>query len=334
MQTDNSFISRLKNHNEFYLLIVVILVALFMGIFNPDFLSLANLLDILVSYSFMGILAAGLLLVLISGGIDISFTATVTVAQYIMATVIIEQGGNLFIALIISCLVGIGLGLINALLISRFKVPAIIITVATLNAFHGLLIFITGGKWIYNFPLWFGKIKIFEFSIGQDNYALTNPMLALILVIFLTWFILNKTTIGRKIYAMGGNQEAARRAGFNLFKLHLFVYGYMGFVAGIAAVIQGQLMQTIAPNSIVGRELEVLAAVVLGGASLFGGRGSVLGTVLGVTLMAIVQNGLIMLGVPSYWHDVFIGLIIIISVSITAYQRKLRQANEKRSAGI
>ena len=130
---------------------------------------------------------------------------------------------------------------------------------------------------------------------------------------------------------MGGNMDAAKRMGFNLLKLHVFVYCYMGFLAGIAGLVQAQLVQTVAPNSIVGRELEVVAAVVLGGASLAGGAGTLLGTILGVTLIAIMQNGLTLLGVSSYWHKVVIGMIILISVSITAYNRKL---GERRHAEI
>ena len=334
MQTNNGLLTKIKDRNESYLFLVIVVLSLMIGFVNPEFLTLSNFVDMLGSYSFIGILAVGLLVVLISGGIDISFTATVTVAQYIMASTVIEYGGNLFTTLLLSCIVGVSLGLINALLIDKFKVPAIIITVATLNTFHGLLIFITGGKWIYNFPMWFGNIKVFSFSLGEDTFSITNPIIALILITIFTWFILNRTTIGRKIYAMGGNSEAAGRAGFSIFRLHLFVYGYMGFVSGIAAVTQGQMMLTIAPNSIVGRELEVLAAVVIGGASLFGGQGTVLGTILGVSLMAIVQNGLILIGVPSYWHDIFIGLIIIISVSVTAYQRTYQREKEKRGADI
>lgn len=125
--------------------------------------------------------------------------------------------------------------------------------------------------------------------------------------------------------------DAAKRMGFNLLKLHFFVYCYMGFLAGIAGLVQAQLVQTVAPNSIVGRELEVVAAVVLGGASLAGGAGTLLGTILGVTLIAIMQNGLTLLGVSSYWHKVVIGMIILISVSITAYNRKLE---ERRHAEI
>lgn len=334
MQNTNSLFKKILKRNEFYLFLVIAVLSLFLTIINSDFFTLENFLDLLVSYSFLGILAAGLLVVLISGGIDISFTAVATVAQYVMASYVIANGGNFFLAILISCLIGIALGAINALLIYSFKVPAIIITVATLNIFQGILIFVTKGRWMYNFPRWFSRIKLFEFNINENIYAFNIPILALLMVLFLTWLILNHSKIGRKIYAMGGNREAARRAGFNIFRLHLFVYCYMGFLAGIASMIQAQIMQTVAPNSIVGRELEVLAAVVLGGASLAGGQGSLLGTVLGVSLMAIMQNGLILLGVSSYWHNIFIGLVIIVSVSITAYQRTTARASEGRSVEI
>jgi simple sugar transport system permease protein len=143
-------------------------------------------------------------------------------------------------------------------------------------------------------------------------------MLMLVAVFVLTWLLLNRTTTGRQIYAMGGNPDAAQRLGFSLFRLNLIVYGYMGFTAGIASLVQAQLAQSVAPTVLVGKELDVLAAVVLGGASLLGGVGTVFGTVLGLTLLAVMQNGLILLGVSSYWSQFFVGLVILVSVSATA----------------
>jgi simple sugar transport system permease protein len=153
----------------------------------------------------------------------------------------------------------------------------------------------------------------------------------LLAVIALAAVLMNRTSVGRQIYAMGSNMDAAGRMGFHLLRLHFFVYCFMGMLAGIAGLVQAQLVQTVAPNSIVGRELEVVAAVILGGASLAGGAGTVFGTVLGVTLIAVMQNGLALLGVSSYWHKVVIGLIILASVSITAYNQKLE---ERRYAKI
>ncbi|NBR12813.1 MAG: ABC transporter permease, partial [Alphaproteobacteria bacterium] len=142
------------------------------------------------------------------------------------------------------------------------------------------------------------------------------------------WLLLNRTNIGRQIYALGGNREAAQRLGFNVFRLNILVYCYMGLTAGVASLIQAQLAQSVAPTVLVGKELDVLAAVVLGGASLMGGVGTVLGTVLGLALLAIMQNGLILIGVSSYWSQFFVGFVILLSVSATALSaRRKRKGN-------
>ena len=310
---------------EFYLILVIAAVAVFLSIKTADFFSLENLFDLLISYSFMGIMAAGFLVVLISGGIDISFTATATVAQYAVASFIISHGGNWLVAFAMAAVIGLMLGAINAFLVHYLKVSAIIITISTLNIFYGILIFTTRGKWLYNFPDWFyDGISLYHFTTADDTtYSISIPIFMLLGAFLVTWFLLNRTIIGRKIYALGGNLEAAKRMGFNILGLHIFVYCYLGLLAGIAAIVQAHIVQTVAPNAIVGRELEVVAAVVLGGASLAGGGGTVLGTVLGVTLVAVMQNGLTLLGVSSYWHKVVIGVVILISVSMTAYNRKL-----------
>jgi len=324
---------RFLKSTEFYLFLVIAGIMVFLTVLTEDFFSVENLFDVLMSYSFLGVMAVGLLVVLISGGIDISFTATATVAQYVMATTLIRHGGGWWLTFLIPIAIGITLGAMNALLIYSLRVHSIIITIATLNIFYGVLIFLTGGKWIYNFPDWFAQgLSLFDFAAASGKiYSFSLSIIVLVAAIAITGFILNKTSVGRQIYAMGGNTEAAKRVGFNLLGLHFFVYCYMGFLAGTAGLVQAQLVQTVAPNSMVGRELEVVAAVVLGGASLAGGAGTLLGTVLGVALIAIMSNGLTLMGVSSYWHQVVIGLIILGSVSITAFNRK---REEKRHAGI
>lgn len=313
-----------RRRHEFYLFLVVILLIVLFTINSNDFLTLSNLLDLLNSYSFLAIMSAGMLLVLISGGIDLSFTAMVTIAEYAIAYIIIDRGANLFTALLIAILIGTLLGSFNALIIYFFKAPALIVTIATLNIFYGFIILITKGRWIYNFPEWFKKIRyIIQFgSIEGNQYGITLPLLLLFLVLVLTYFILNFTMLGRKIFAVGGNQEAARRMGFNLFLITLFVYSFMGFLAGIGAITHVLIVQTVQANAVVGRELEVIAAVVLGGASLTGGKGTILGTILGVTLIAIIWNGMVLMGISSYWHQVIIGMIILISVISTAKSSK------------
>ena len=149
----------------------------------------------------------------------------------------------------------------------------------------------------------------------------SNLQILLLVIAFgLVWLLLARTSIGRQIYALGGNPDAAQRAGFNVFRLNLLVYGLMGVMAGIASLAQAQLDQSVMPTALVGKELSVLAAVVLGGASLLGGVGSVPGAILGVALLAVMENGLIILGVPSYWLDFVVGLVILIAVSSTTLE--------------
>lgn len=314
----------LIQRHEFYLAMLIGLIVVGLGISSDEFLTLGNIFDMSVSSAILGIMACGLFVVLIAGGIDISFPATAAIAQYVMATYVLSVGGNFFIAFLLAAVVGMLLGLINAVLVYKLKVPAIIITISTLNAFFGLLIYFSDGEWLYGFPDWFmNGIELFSFT-GSDgyDYGLSLPILALIVTIALTSFLMGKTRLGRQIYAVGGNADAASRIGINLFGINLFVYGYMGALAGIASVVQTQITQSVAPNSLMGFELMVLAAVVLGGTSMTGGKGTLLGVILGVALLAIIKNGLTLLGVPSYWHTVVTGLIIVGSISMTALNEK------------
>lgn len=320
---------KLLARHETYVLLVIIIFSAIITSQNPNFLTLENLFDLLKSYSFLGILAIGVLFVLISGGIDISFTATATVAMYVMAVVISQYGGNMVMAFLIVSAIGIVLGLINATIIYYFRIPSIITTIATLNVYYGILTVLSGGKWIYALPPWFrdfADIKVFTLTNAEGiEYGLSIITVIWLVIVVLAWVVLRYTLLGRGLYAMGGSPASAERAGFNIFRLQMFVYSFMGLLAGIAGVILALLVQTVAPNSIVGKELDVIAAVVLGGASLFGGVGTLFGTMLGVALIAIMSNGLTMMRVPSFWYNVFIGLIIIISVSASAYQHKKKQ---------
>lgn len=319
---------------EFLLGGMILFLGAFLSVKTDGFLSWSNLFDLLNSYAFVGIMAAGLLTVLISGGIDISFTATATVAQYAVATILVRYGTSLStpagwaVIFAAAACTGILLGAVNGLLVHTLRVSAIIVTIATLNIFYGVLIFLTRGKWLYDFPGWFSEgLTLWSFTpggAGGETYGISLAISVLAAVLAATAFLLNRMTLGRKIYALGGNPEAAKRMGFNLLGLRLFVFGYMGFLAAVGAVVQAQVMQTVAPNSIVGRELEVLAAVVLGGANLSGGAGTLLGTMLGVALIAILQNGLTLLGVSSYWHQIVIGGVILLSVSVTAWNSRTK----------
>src|SRR6195256_4376081 len=269
---------RFRRSHEFWLLIVILALCAALGAANGQFLTMQNLFDLLTSYAFVGILALGLLVVLIAGGIDISFTATASVAQYVALAVANAYGAANW-ASIFAIAIGVGgaLGAINAIFIQKLRIPSIIVSIATLNVFYGLLIFFTGGKYIYSLPDWFATgIFWFEFEWGKDtSYGVNLQILALAVCFVVTWLLLNRTNIGRQIYAMGGNADAARRLGFHIFGLNMLVYCYMGVMAGIASLVQAQLAQSVAPTVLVGKELDVVAAVVLGGASLMGGVGTV-----------------------------------------------------------
>ena len=198
--------------------------------------------------------------------------------------------------------------------------------------FFGLLMFFTHGNEIFALPDWFvnGANWVVYTDAQQNPYVFNLQMIGLIGAFVVTAILLTRTNIGRQIYALGSNVEAAKRVGIRVFQLNLLVYGYMGFVAGMASLIQAQYAQSVSPNALVGRELDVLAAVVLGGASLTGGVGTVFGTILGVMLLAFLQNGLLLLGVQSYWSQCFTGAVILIAVSALAIERQRHRASARR----
>ncbi len=328
--TDNAVkrMQALMRHNEAVLFLILILLVLVIGRVNPRFIQAENLFDILRSASFIGILSIGFLFVLISGGIDISFTATATVAQYIMAIILLRyMNMPIIFVILIPLLVGIVLGSVNALLIHLLKAPSIIITIATLNAYYGSIQFISGGRWIYDFPQWFSvfpRILILQFeTVDSIRYGLSIFTLIWIAIAICAHMILRYSTLGRKLFAVGGNIEAAKRAGINIGLIRLFAYSFLGGIAGLGALMHALITQTVAPNAILGQEFDVVTATILGGASIIGGKGSIPGTVLGCLLVAVVKNGLTLMKVPSFWHQVFIGGILLISVIATATQNRL-----------
>jgi len=321
-------LARMSRSHEFWLLAVILVLTLALSLATDSFLTFQNLFDLLTSNAFVGILASGLLVVLIAGGIDISFTATASVAQYIALSIGIRFGLGWFALFALAAAVGVLCGVINAVFITKLRISSIIVSIATLNIFYGLLIFTTGGKYITSLPKFFRDgISWFEYVDANGvPYGLNLQILVLVIAFAATWLLLNRTNIGRQIYAMGGNKDAAQRLGFHVFRLNVLVYGYLGFVAGVASLVQAQLAQSVTPTVLVGKELEVLAAVVLGGASLTGGVGTVFGAILGVALLAILQNGLVLIGVSSYWNQWFVGLTILCAVSITAWSDRRRRA--------
>ena len=303
---------------------IVVFLAIFFSAWSSSFLSARNLMSLLENYSVTAIMAAGLLVVLISGGIDISFSAIAAVAQYVVMTIVVSYGGNWVLAFTLFALSGALLGVLNAALIYYLRALPVIVTISTMTFYFAMLMFVTDGRSLYDLPDWF--------TADLSLFGLPFPVVVAAAVLLVTALLLNRLSVGRQIYGLGGNLEAAKRVGCNLLGLQCFVYGYSGLTAGLAGLVQVHRVEEVVPNALIGRELDVLAAVVLGGASLQGGIGSVSGTVLGIALLAIVQNGLTLLGVSSYSFGFVTGLIILLSVSATAFAAKRQQNRKVRHA--
>ena len=205
----------------------------------------------------------------------------------------------------------------NALLIYYLQALSVIVTISTMTFYFAILMFVTDGKSIYDLPDWF--------TASISPFGIPFPVIVAAIVLIATAFLLNRLSIGRQIYGLGGNLEGAKRMGCNILGLQCFVYGYSGLTAGIAGLVQAHRVEEVVPNALIGRELDVLAAVVLGGASLQGGIGTVSGAILGIVLLAIVQNGLTLLGVSSTLS----GLSLDSSFSSVSAPRLCRQAPAK-----
>ena len=322
---------KLFSHNETYLLIVVILFSAVITIINPVFLTVENLFDLLRSSSGTALVALGVFVVLLSGGIDLSFATIAIIGQYICVNVLIKSGiDSLALAFLVSCLLGIGLGAINAFLISFFKLPTMITTLGTSSLYHGLMLEFVGTKAVNVGQLpecfkAFGRMNVFTIvKADGTEYGLSIFFLILVVMIVITWAILRFTMVGRGIYAIGGNIEAARRVGYNVRRIQFFVYCYAGFLASIMGVMHLALIRYSNPNYLVGTELSVIAAVVLGGTRISGGAGTITGTLIGCALITILEKNLILLGLSSYWQQFFIGVVIILGVTFTYSQNKIR----------
>ena len=212
------------------------------------------------------------------------------------------------------------LGAINATIIYRFKIVSIVVTIATFNVFFGGLMFVTGGVSIYDLPdWWINACRSDPIPDGKRQCAdLALPVAVMVVMVVATWFLLRRTTTGRQLYAMGDNPKAARRVGVNIGAMHYIAFGWLGMMAGIAGLMQAHYVQEVVPNALYGRELDVLAAVVLGGARLGGGRGTILGCILGILLTAITANGLNLLGISPYAFKMIIGAIILVAITLSS----------------
>ena len=307
---------------EAWLALVVVVVCFLLAVTTDSFWTLPNILDLLNTSAINLIFAVGLLVVLVAGGIDISFAVAASVVQYLTAMAVMQIGGsNWPIGLLVAGMIGFSLGAFNAALIYHFRIISIVVTIATFNVFFGFLMFFTRGVSIYDLPdWWLDRVIVFEHQTANGDFAdIRLPVIVMVACVLATALLLNRTTWGRQLYALGDNPDAARRIGINVAAMHYLAYGWLGICAGIAGLMQAHYVQEVVPNAMYGRELDVLAAVVLGGARLGGGRGTIIGAILGVALIAITENGLNLLGISPYAFKMVIGLVILIAITTTNF---------------
>ncbi len=321
------------SRHEWFLVAILVMLCIGITSVNPSFLSIENLTDLLKSVTVLGIFSLGLFMVIVSGGFDISFTAIAQVTQYaVVAMLTYSFDGNIWVAMGMAIAFGLALGCVNGAIIHFFRIPPIMVTIATQSLYFGVMYVVTKGDLIHDIPLYFRDLsyaRAIEFHKTDGTvYGLALvTVLWIALGIALAWF-LKYTRLGRSIFAVGGNRTSAERIGFNLCLTTLFVYGAMGAIAGFASIVDVSIAGSVIPNSIVGKELQIIAAVILGGTAITGGKGSIQGTFLGVLLFAVLSNSLTLLKIPSFYYKVFTGLIILVSVAGSAMQIK-RQENKK-----
>lgn len=314
-----------------FLIGIIVVYSIIVAMRNPAFLSLTTLFNLIRSSAGTTILAMGVLVVMISGGIDVSFPAIAIFGGYTSLRICMAfQIDSLFVAFAISIAIGVVLGIGNAILINILKLEPFIITLSTASVYFGLMTIMVGTKNVgaSDLPPQFRALSSAKVFTTTNQYGgtigLSVFIIPVILCVIATWFILHKTLIGKGIFAMGCNNEAARRAGFNVNLLRVFIFAYAGFLAGVMGIIYIAGTNSVNPVSLVGTEMSVIACVVIGGASPSGGYGKIFGTLLGVILYYLFNQTLIYLGLSSSWQDFFMGIVLLFSIMTTSYQRRVR----------
>lgn len=309
--------------SQMIILYIIIALGICIGLVNNTFFDFATVITLSRAALITLIFAICEMMIIISGGIDVSFPAIACAALFIPIEVMTELGiDSLAFAFCFAILIGVAFGTINAVLISLVKIPPLIATLGMSSIINGGLLAIFGATENSRLPNSVDAVfrqYLFTYTSPQGlNYSLTILFIVPVLLAIIVALMLRYTKLGRGIYAIGGNQKAAAIAGFNVKGIQFFVYIFVGGIVGIAAMISCILNRTASPSNLMGSEMMVIAAVVAGGTRITGGHGTIIGTVLGVYLIALIQNNLIMLGVPTHWQSFIVGILIIAGTSITS----------------
>jgi inositol transport system permease protein len=277
---------------------------------SSSFLDTANMLNILKQSSINTFIAVGIMFVIVAGGIDLSVGSNVAVTSIVLALMLSKQVDTP-VAVVIALAVATTIGITNGVAIAHTQVPPFVVTLSMLTICRGLALIITEGTPIYvrsEFMTWMGRGAVM---------GIPTSIVILAFFLVLSWGILNRTKIGRYIYAIGGNIEAARLSGIRVSTYITFTYAYLGFLTGVAAVIMTGRLTSGTPTIGVGYELDAIAAAVLGGTAFTGGIGTVFGTVLGAIFIGVMNNGMTILNISPYFQQVLRGLVIFVSVLIS-----------------
>jgi ribose transport system permease protein len=284
------------------------------------FMTSGNWLNITRQASFNAILGMGMTFVILTGGVDLSVGSIVALSTVSGGLLMYNHGWSMWPAVLIIVLVGTLCGLANGLIVTLGKIPPFIVTLGTMQIFRGIALQLTNGKPMYEIT----KIQP-DFAIwGTRNYGgIPSPVIMTASVFIVFFLILRYTRLGLYTYAIGGNEQATRFSGVSITRYKLAVYSIMGLAAGIAAVMWSSRLNSAVPNVAVGAELDAIATVVIGGTSLFGGEGTIVGTLIGALLIAVIHNGLNLMHVSAFYQQIVIGSVIILAVLIDRLRRRV-----------
>ncbi|ATP29373.1 ribose ABC transporter permease [Chromobacterium violaceum] len=297
--------------------IALVLVAVGLSVMSPDFLTVNNLLNVMRQVSINALIAFGMTLVILLGGIDLSVGSILALSSVLTAT-LLRAGVDPMLATLLGILAGAAMGLFNGLVVSKGKVAPFIATLASMTILRGLALVFSNGSPITGFDS-----ELFSILGGGYVAGLVPVPVVWMLILFAGfWFLLKKTVFGRHLYATGGNEEAARLSGVKVDSVKLWVYTTSGAMAAMAGVVLTSRLNSAQPTAGTGYELDAIAAVVLGGTSLSGGRGWIFGTLIGALLIGVLNNGLNLLGVSSFYQQVIKGAVILLAVLLDRSNKK------------
>ncbi len=295
------------------------LVVLFvlLSFLAPNFLTPRNLVNILDQVTVLGILALGATAVIITGGIDLSVGAVMALSVMVLGWLSHDGGWPLWLSMVACVAVGGIMGMVNGFAVTLAKLPPFIATLAMMSIARGLANLITDGRQIIGYPEWF-------YSLSSTRYGgyFSVTLIGLVLLFVIGWAVLTYRPSGRAVYAVGGSPEVARLAGIKVRSVTTWVYVFAGATAGLGAIVLASRLDSSQPSAGTGIELNVIAAVVIGGASLAGGVGRVTGTIVGVLIMGVLNNGLNLLGVSPFIQQIVIGFVIAAAVFTDVLRRR------------